>query len=131
MNTGAPINAVTIPTGISTGPNLDIKSALLKVSAPISAEKGSMYLKSLPIINLEKWGTIKPINPIKPPILTAQAVNNVAIAPIKHLDLKREFPRLTDSSSPKLNKFNCLDKKRPINNAIKICLLYTSPSPRD
>ena len=54
MNTGAPINAVTIPTGISTGPNLDIKSALLNVNAPISAEKGRIYLKSLPIISLEK-----------------------------------------------------------------------------
>ncbi len=54
IKTGAPTRAVTIPTGISIGPNLDIKSALLKVKPPIRAEKGSMYLKSLPINNLEK-----------------------------------------------------------------------------
>ena len=111
---------MTIPTGISIGPNLEIRSALLKVNAPIRAEKGSIYLKSLPINNLEKWGTIKPIKPINPPILTAQAANKVATAPIKHLDRKRDVPRLTDNSSPKLNKFNCRYKNRPINNASKI-----------
>ena len=120
INIGAPINAVTIPTGISTGPSLEIKSELLNVSAPISAEKGRIYLKSEPINNLEKWGTIKPIKPINPPILTAQAVSNVAIAPIKHRDLKRELPRLTDNSSPKPSKFNCLDRNNPINKDIKI-----------
>ena len=99
-----------MPTGISIGPNLEIRSAILKINAPMSAEKGSIYLKSLPINNLEKWGTIRPIKPINPPILTAQAANKVAIAPIKHLDRKREVPRLTDKSSPKLNKFNWLLK---------------------
>ena len=54
INTGAPTKAVTIPTGISIGPNLEIKSALLKVRAPVSAEKGRINLKSLPINNLEK-----------------------------------------------------------------------------
>ena len=74
----------------------------------------------MPINNLEKWGTINPTNPINPPIETALAAKSVATAPIRTLDLNKELPRLIDNSSPKDNKFNCLDKNNPINNANKI-----------
>ena len=51
---------------------------------------------------------------------TALAASNVATAPIIHLDLNREFPRLIDNSSPNDNKFNCLASKKLIYNATNI-----------
>ena len=51
---------------------------------------------------------------------TALAASNVATAPIIHLDLNSEFPRLIDNSSPKDNKFNCLASNKLINNANNI-----------
>ena len=43
MKIGAPNKEVTIPTGISITPDLAIKSAVLNVNPPISAEKGKTY----------------------------------------------------------------------------------------
>ena len=49
---GAPKREVTIPTGTSIGPDLAIKSAVLKVKPPIKAEKGRTYYNHSQLIIL-------------------------------------------------------------------------------
>jgi len=71
----------------------------------------------VPNKNRVAWGTINPTNPIKPPTLTELAANRVADAPIKHLERNKEFPKPTDNSSPKPNKFNCLESNNPTTKA--------------
>ena len=78
---GAPINDVTIPTGISEGDIivLAIVSAITRNIDPSKIEQGMLYLLSLPIINLEILGTIKPTKEIIPATETADAASKAEI----------------------------------------------------
>ena len=74
---GAPINDVTIPTGISDGEIiiLEIVSDIRRKIPPIKILPGIEYRWSEPSNNLEILGTIKPTNEIIPAIETADAAS--------------------------------------------------------
>ena len=76
-----PIEAVIIPTGISTGEIivLETVSAAVKNVAPKRKEHGRIILLSTPNIILRIWGIISPTNPIGPVTeITAPAARDVA-----------------------------------------------------
>ena len=72
---GAPINDVTIPTGISDGDIiiLEIVSDIRKKMSPITRLPVMEYRWSEPSSSLEIFGTINPTNEIIPAIETAEA----------------------------------------------------------
>ena len=72
---GAPINDVTIPTGISDGEIiiLEIVSDIRRKMPPIKILPGMEYRWSEPSSSLEIFGTINPTNEIIPAIDTAEA----------------------------------------------------------
>jgi len=68
MKTGAPINAVTAPTGNSAGETTlrAIVSASVKYAAPIKKEAGKTILLSTPKTMRQICGTSNPTKPIIP-----------------------------------------------------------------
>ena len=78
MKTGAPINEVIIPTGISDGAITvrDIKSENTRKIEPKTIENGIENLQSAPIIKRAILGIISPTNEIIPATATAEAANN-------------------------------------------------------
>jgi len=78
MKIGAPINDVTIPTGISAGEMIVLASVsdTSKNNAPSKIVQGILYLLSFPIHNFEIFGTTSPTKEIIPAIETADAARS-------------------------------------------------------
>ena len=90
------MKASKIPTGISVGLNTEraIVSATTTNNPPPTAEAGSKYLYSPPIIKRKICGTTKPTKPTKPATLTAIPAKSVLII-IKRSDSALYYDLIT------------------------------------
>ena len=106
IKTGMPKSEVTMPIGISK-----VKTILEKLSqnskniAPIIAEAAKTAWLFAPKIKRAICGTISPIQPMMPAIVTLRALTKVATRMMKILTLVVFMPRLFASSSPRLSAF--------------------------
>ena len=80
-------------------------------------DKFSRYNPAIITIHLE---AVKEVELVLKKIKNLNIKAGVAInpdTPIKHLERNKEFPKPTDNSSPKPNKFNCLESNNPTTKA--------------
>src|SRR5258706_8459073 len=74
---GAPMTAVTTPTGTSPRTRATTSAATIRL-APASADSGRTTRAFGPTTSRTTWGTTRPTNPISPLTATHAAVINVA-----------------------------------------------------
>ena len=116
MNIGAPINDVTIPTGISDGDIivLAIVSDTRRNIPPSNILPGIVYLWSAPSSNLAMFGIIKPTKEIIPATDTADAASteDKTIENICNLFVFK--PNVCDISVPNDNTLYSLQRNTEI-----------------
>src|SRR3990172_4522646 len=104
---GAPIAAVTIPSGISTGAS----TTRAKVSeystriAPSTAERGMSVRWSSPVPRRARCGTTRPTTPPMPAPPPAAPASHAATPIAARRDLSSDRPRDWAASSPRLRMF--------------------------